>query len=225
MFRLYLLFNVLVLAFSWGLQQAAPDPDSAISQDRVNEVNALIPSGLDKVNLAAETLSNGWDALTPEEQQLFSEIFDPAETGEIDATFVTTVAENYRKIGQRMERELLMVYEPGSELCRMMRLFYTDGFTIHICPYISEESIPGRKERSLIHEVAHLALQVVDRPYYDPKSYSAQYQALTPTGVKGAAIPGIGPIIRELCHCDTQYHPDAYAWFAGLLDAMRSEGS
>lgn len=223
MIRLYLLINLLVVAFSWSLQQAVPEPDSIIGQECIAEVTDLIPDCMEKVNLAAETLSQGWNTLTPEEKQLFNRIFDPAETGEIDEAFITTVAENYHKIGQKLEGQLPMVYEPDSDQCQNMRLFYTDGVTIHICPYINEEEIPGRKERSLIHEAAHLALLVVDRPYYDPKSYSTRYQALTPTGGKGSEIPLIGPIIRELCHCDTLYHPDAYAWFAGMLDTMRED--
>lgn len=223
MIRLYLLINLLILAFSWGLQQAAPELDSSIGQACIVEIDALIPGCQEKVNFAAEALSQGWDELTPEEQQLFNRIFDPAETGKIDGAFIATVADNYRRIGQRLEQPLPMVYEPDSDRCQMMRLFYTDGVTIHICPYFNEDEIPGRKERSLIHEAAHQALLVVDRPYYDPKSYSTRYQALTPTGSKGSEIPLIGPIIRELCHCDTLYHPDAYAWFAEMLETMRED--
>ena len=56
-------------------------------------------------------------------------------------------------------------------MCTGMRLYYTDFTKIHVCPYFNTEQKAGRKERVLVHEVAHIALLVVDRPYYDPRSY------------------------------------------------------
>jgi hypothetical protein len=59
-----------------------------------------------------------------------------------------------------------------------------------------------------------MALLVVDRPYYDPKSYSSLYNDLTPQGSWVTQIPVIGHLIREINHNDTLYHPDTYAWLA-----------
>ena len=101
-------------------------------------------------------------------------------------------------------------------MCTGIRLFYTDFVQVYICPYITQEDNIERKARVLIHEVAHMALLVTDRPYYDPKSYSSRYNALTPQGSWSTKIPVIGHIIREIVHSDTLYHPDAYSWFATL---------
>ena len=61
-----------------------------------------------------------------------------------------------------------------------MRLYYTNFIKIYFCPYFLEEASPKHKVRTLIHEVAHVELRVLDRPYYDPKLYSAQYHAFQP---------------------------------------------
>jgi hypothetical protein len=67
-----------------------------------------------------------------------------------------------------------------------------------------------------------MALLVVDRPYYDPRSYSSMYNALTPRGSWATQIPVVGHILRELAQSDTLYHPDAYSWFAALVDEADS---
>ena len=104
-----------------------------------------------------------------------------------------------------------------------MRLYYTNFISIYICPYFLEEDSVERKARNLIHEVAHQVLLALDRSYYDPKSYSAHYHDLMPRGSSYTKIPVIGHIIREIQRSDTLYHPDAYAWFAGLSFDMASE--
>lgn len=62
-----------------------------------------------------------------------------------------------------------------------------------------------------------LALLGTDRPYCDPKSYSSQYNALTPKGSWLTEIPVIGYLVREIAHTDTLYSPDTYAWFAAEM--------
>ena len=71
--------------------------------------------------------------------------------------------------------------------------------------------------------LAHIALLVVDRPYYQPTS--STYAALTPRGSWTAQIPLIGPLLREIAHNDTLYHPDAYTRFAAALVAERQAES
>jgi hypothetical protein len=103
-------------------------------------------------------------------------------------------------------------FEAESENCDLMRLYYTDLVKIHVCPYFATETRDERMARQWVHELTHIALLVVDRPYYQP--VSTAYAALTPRGSWTAQIPLVGPILREIVHNDTLYHPDAYARFA-----------
>ena len=98
-----------------------------------------------------------------------------------------------------------------------MRLYYTDLVRVHVCPYFATETREERMARQWVHELTHIALLVVDRSYYQPTSIA--YAALTPRGSWTAQLPLIGPILREIAHSDTLYHPDAYARFAAALVA------
>jgi len=183
----------------------------------LEEVESNIPVGLQMVKSAEKVLSQGLSEMSPEEQEQFERIFDPSGSGEIDDEFVEEVLNNYYKIESRLEKSFVMRYEEESDKCENMRLFYTDFFRIHVCPYYKSEADSVRKARVLVHEVGHIALLAGDRPYYDPKSYSSRYNKLTPNGSWANQIPLIGKVFREISHSDTLYHPDAYAWFASLM--------
>ncbi len=183
----------------------------------LEDVERLIPVGLQMVENAEEVLSQGLSEMSPEEREQFERIFDPSGSGEIDNEYVEDVLNNYRKIKIRLESSFIMQYEEESDMCDNMRLFYTDFFKIHICPYFIGEEDSVRKARVLVHEVAHIALLAGDRPYYHPKSYSASYNELAPRGSWATKVPVVGIIIREISQSDTLYHPDAYAWFASLM--------
>jgi len=127
------------------------------------------------------------------------------------------VTRNYARIRQRLEKGLRIEYATESSSCRGMRLYYTNIFKVYACPYFLEEDNVERRALTLIHEVAHIELLVLDRYYYDPNSYSARYHALNPRGPIYTEIPVVGHIIREIQRSDTLYHPDTYAWFAGLV--------
>jgi hypothetical protein len=205
------------------IQSIAPSPVAAASQNQpgwetISEVRDLIPTGLQMIDQADQVLSKGWDNLTSDEKILFNDIFDPGDTGKIDQDYINVVMKNYEKIRSRLENDIELVNAADSDQCTGQRLYYTDFFRIHICPYYTEEDRVERKVRTLIHEVAHMALLVTDRPYYDPKSYSSQYNALTPQGSWVTEIPVIGHIIREIAHTDTLYSPDTYAWFASEVE-------
>jgi hypothetical protein len=188
----------------------------------VAEAASLIPLGVEMVAKAEAALSKGWDGMSPQERQLLSEIYDPGSQGGIDQDFVESMIANYAKIRRRMAGELRIAYAAEGEMCTGQRLYYTNFMRIYVCPYFVEEDDTVRKARVLVHEVAHMALLAVDRPYYDPRSYSSMYNALTPRSSWASQIPVVGHILREIAKSDTLYHPDAYAWFAALVVDLES---
>jgi hypothetical protein len=196
-----------------GNAQALSSEDAKV----LEEVEDLIPVGLQMVQSAEAVLSQGYSEMSPEEQDQFERIFDPSGSGTIDNDFVEGVLSNYQKIESRLEESFAFQYEEESDICDNMRLYYTDFIKIHICPYYKREGDSVRKARVLVHEVGHIALLAVDRPYYDPKSYSSRYNKLTLNGSWANQIPLVGRVFREISHNDTLYHPDAYAWFASLM--------
>lgn len=191
----------------------------------LEEVDSLIPISQQIVDSAVEVLSKGLSDMSSEEREQFESIFDPSASGEIDDDYVEDVLNNYRKIEKRLGGSFVLQYEEESEMCDNMRLYYTDFFKIHICPYFIGEEDSVRKARVLVHEVAHIALLAGDRPYYDPKSYSSRYNKLTPNGQWANKIPVVGNIFREISRSDTLYHPDAYAWFASLMFSKSKSGT
>lgn len=215
-----------IMATLWvavTVQSAVPSPATAATLNQPNteiiaEVQSLIPMSIQMIDQAEAVLSHGLDEMTPDTLEMFNNIFDPGDTGEIDQAFIEVVLANYEVISSRLEAGIKVEYAGDSDQCTGMRLYYTDFVRIYICPYYMEEDKIERKARVLIHEVAHIALLVTDRPYYDPKSYSSQYNALTPRGSWVTEIPVIGHVLREIAHTDTLYSPDTYAWFAAEVE-------
>lgn len=210
---------ITVIWVTFLIHCIAPSPVTAtpLSQpyaEIISEVQNLVPMSIEMVDQAVSVLSNGFDDLSARELELLNSIADPGNKNEIDQVFIDEMLANYTKIHDRLENDLVIVYSGESEMCTGMRLFYTDFTRIYICPYYLEEESVERKAHVLIHEVAHMAMLVTDRPYYDPKSYSSVYNALTPRGSWVTEIPVIGHIVREIAHNDTLYSPDTYAWFA-----------
>jgi len=189
---------------------------SAEEETAVAEVEALVPVSLSLVDEAIAGLSQGWEGMDDAEREDFLRIYDPAATGQIDEVFVAQVRENYREIRTTLAGGFRVSYAPRSDNCEGQRLYYTDLSRLYVCPYFFEEKNDLRKARTLIHETAHMALWVADRPYYRPTS--KQYAHLTPNGSWLTGIPLAGRMLRELLRSDTLYHPDAYAHFA-LLNA------
>jgi hypothetical protein len=175
------------------------------------QARAIVPTSGQLVEEAIAVLSKGWTEMSRPEQEAFLTLYDPAGTGEIDQAFVEATLANYQKIQEALRQEITVVYEPDSKKCEGMRLYYTDLLKLHVCPYFLTEGNDVRKARTLIHEMAHIALRVTDRPYYRPTNKA--YAQLTPTGSPLVQLPVVGPVIRELQHSDTLYHPDAYAHF------------
>jgi hypothetical protein len=181
------------------------------------------------VDEAMTVLKQGWVHMSPEEKEIFLTLYDPAGSGEVDAEFVQHVIDNYEKIQRTLGRDISVVYEPDNDFCSGKRLYFTVLNTIRVCPYFFSESDDTRKARALVHEVAHIALFVRDRPYYRPTSKALAQ--LTPRGPWTAQLPLIGPLVREMVAADTLYHPDTYAHFAqamsgqpGVMDAYLDQG-
>ena len=178
----------------------------------IQQVQAVTPLSIEMVDHTIAVLSDGWTEMSPAEQKAFLTIFDPANTGNIDEQFVLSVLSNYQRIRQSLENHIEVKYEPDDDRCEGMQLYYTDIISLHVCPYFLIETNDTRKARTLIHEFAHIALRVTDRPYYRPTSKA--YAELTPRGSWMSQLPIVGPVIREIVASDTLYHPDAYAHFA-----------
>jgi hypothetical protein len=208
-----LIISLLVLSL---YQWADASPNEQMEAAIVHETQQLIPLSIQMIDQAIEELNKEPGQMNPEVKKLFNDIFDPGQTGCIDQDYRTEVRNNLIQIQEHLKKHQTFGYAAHSEKCRGMRLYYTNFIKIYVCPYFSEEDSIERKARNLIHEVAHIKLLSLDRSYYDPKSYSARYHALVPRGPAYTKIPVIGYIIRELQRSDTLYHPDAYAWFAGL---------
>ena len=180
----------------------------------VQEVDQIVPIAIQAIDNTIVTLSFGWSKMTPVEREQLSKIYDPGETGQIDDKYVETILNNYLMIRRKLNDDLTIENGENNKMCIGQRLYYTDFIKIYVCPYFFSEHREVRKVRTLIHEAAHIALLVVDRPYYDPKSYSSRYNTLTPQGSWVTQIPVFGHLVREIVHNDTLYHPDTYAWLA-----------
>lgn len=187
----------------------------------VLEVRNLIPTAIQEIDNTVATLSKGWSGMTSAEREQLSQIYDPGNTAQIDEKYVETILKNYLKIRRKLNDDLTIENGKNNNMCVGQRLYYTDFIKIYVCPYFLTEHREERQVRTLIHETAHMALLVVDRPYYDPKSYSSQYNDLTPQGSWVTQIPVIGHLIREVAHSDTLYHPDTYAWLATEISEMQ----
>lgn len=187
----------------------------------INIVRAAEVNGLQMVNKAISTLSQGWTGMSQEERQIFLRYYDPGITGGVDEEFVFEVLNNYIKIRDRLAEQFELIPLTRSNKCEMMTLYYTDFSKVYICPYILEEDDEQRIARDLVHEVAHMALVVFDRAYYYP-NYSA-YQKLTPRGHWTGRLPIIGAVLREIVRQDTLYHPDAYSKYAVELVKIETD--
>jgi hypothetical protein len=176
------------------------------------KIQALTPTSKQMVDQATAVLSKGWSNMSQAEQEAFLTLYDPGNTGEVDEQFVQTVLGNYQKIRAELDNEFVIKYEADHEWCQGKQLYFTKVISLHVCPYFLEEMNETRKARTLIHEVAHIALKVNDRPYY--RVTSKAYSELTPNGNWTSQLPLVGSVIREIVASDTLYHPDAYAHFA-----------
>ena len=194
----------------------ASEITSVQASEAAEEVQGLTPYSLGLVDEAIAVLSQGWGGMSQAERDVFIQIYDPAGTGEVDGRYVARVLENYRKIRATLAADVEVVYAEQNSICVDQRLVYTDLSRLYVCPYFFKEENEGRKARNLIHEMAHIALLVVDRAYYNPTSKA--YAELTPNGLWITEVPLVGRFAREVLRGDTLYHPDAYGHFA-LLNA------
>jgi hypothetical protein len=209
-----------IIYFAAGALLNPKQASEASGNDEIvdQQLQAIIPISEQLVEEAIAALSKGWMEMNQSEQEAFLALYDPANTGEVDQEFVESTLVNYRRIQETLGREIAVVYEPDSEQCEGKRLYYTDLFKLHVCPYFFTEGNEIRKARTLIHEMAHIALLVRDRTYYRPTNKA--YAQLTPRGSWLAQLPVVGPAIREIQQSDTLYHPDAYAHFTVALSGQ-----
>jgi len=215
--QLGLLLIVTILANSIAAPVAAlPQPGGQAAEP----IQALLPLSRQMVDQAIDALSGGLAGMTPAERTLFNQLFDPGDTGDVDQQFIADVLANYGRIRDRLDAPWRFIRVLDSDQCQNQRLYYTDLANLYVCPYFDAEQSLDRKARVLIHEAAHMSLLVVDRPYFHKNTYSTRYQALSPRGPWTARLPLVGPLLREIAHGDTLFHPDAYAWFAVEVTAF-----
>jgi hypothetical protein len=219
-----LLFLVLILIGIGSIKgpikttKALPlSPPSNQVPDAAAQVKALKPISLTMIDQAIAVLESGLQGMDNQERERLFQIFDPAETGDIDEAYVRVVLKNYRLIRETLRKDFT-VREVDHGLCMGKRIYLTNLAELMVCPYFQEEENEYRKARTLIHETAHMALVVTDRPYFRPTS--RQYKTLTPRGSWVTQIPFVGPIMREILKRDTLYHPDAYAHFALAVSGL-----
>ncbi len=185
-----------------------------------SEVRRIIPRGIARVERAIRIISQGWNNMSDAEKQTFSTYFDPANTGEIDESFVQDVLHNFRAIRREFDNDLVVECENDGGMCVQQRLYYTYWSDIHVCSRaFRQETRSTRKERDFVHELAHNAMMAVDRPYYDhdTTTFEARFGNLSPRGNWSTQIPIFGPLMRVILRTDTEYHPDAYSWFAFMI--------
>jgi hypothetical protein len=180
-------------------------------QTIIPEIRALVPVGIAKVDRAIQVLSQRWSGMSPTEQAVFNQYFDPHGDG-IDQSFVSDVLHNFRLIRRVFDNDLTIECEQAGGLCTGTRLYYTYWSNIHVCPYFTSETDATRKAQDLVHELTHNALMAVDRPYYD--SQHTAYVQMTPRGPLLGRIPVLGPLFTFISRSDTLNSPDAYAFFA-----------
>ncbi len=190
----------------------AGSAELAEQEAATNQLQALLPQSLKMVNSAMAVISQGLVGMSEHEKEAFLNLYDPSATGEIDEEFMQVVLANYETIRDALDKGIKVSYEGDHPFCSGRQLYFTDLVSVHVCPYFFVEPDETRKARTLIHEYAHIALHVNDRPYYRPTSKA--FAELTPRGPWTAQLPLIGPIVRELVARDTLYHPDTYAHFA-----------
>ena len=180
--------------------------------------------GIEMVDNSIAVLERGFVGMTEVETAHFMRFFDPGTTGDADYQFLQDVLMNFRRIRARVVGQIVVEYESSSIVCTGdMQLYYTDFARIHICPYFLEEDNELRLARDYVHEIAHVALKVLDRPYFFP--HYGPYQQLTPRGHWSASIPMVGPIFREMARQDTLYQPDAYAKISESLACLQDDVS
>jgi hypothetical protein len=181
----------------------------------------VTPIAVEMVDNAINTLSDGLAGMDENERMLFQRYFDPGNTGDVDERFAEEVFDNYLKIRGRFDSPIQVEVKAESRMCIGRRLYYTDMFKVYVCPAFRGDESQTRRARDLIHEVTHIALKTLDRPYYAPNS--RDYSELTPWGSPLTQLPVVGPVISQVLRNDTAYHPDAYAWFASSVKPLQAD--
>jgi hypothetical protein len=210
-----------LLGSSAGVEAAQLRVSGPATAADAEALAAVTPIAVNMLDTAIEALSDGLAAMDENERALFLCYFDPGSTGDVDERFAEEVLENYLKIRHRFDGTIRIEFKAESRMCVARRLYYTDMFKVYVCPAFRGDVTQTRQARDLIHEVSHIALKVLDRPYYAPAS--RPYAELTPWGSPLSRLPVIGPVVREVLRSDTAYHPDAYAWFASSVGAPAVE--
>jgi Domain of unknown function (DUF4157) len=216
------------------LQRASADPApaspaprgptaefSGCDQSLQDDLQAKQAPALDHVNGAISALSKGWKEMHPADQATFQHFFDPAESGEIDESFVKDVRGNYQLIRSYMN-SLSFDCDPSSgsicggpsKWCKK-NLMWTCFGALHVCQDSYRSASDDDKMETMIHESTHNALHTTDREYSnDPK-----FNRLKPRGSVFwqilRNIPVLGLLFRLIPAAnDTLYNPDSYAGFA-----------
>jgi uncharacterized protein DUF4157 len=191
-----------------------------------NDLSAMHPKALARVDLAVASLAPGWDKMQPSHKAAFSQYFDPSGSGDIDDGFVRDVRRNYAFIRANMNR-LSFDCDPDSRSvcgtshgwCKGGRLMWTCFGNVRVCSAAYKSAAPDFKIATIIHESTHNALLTTDRAYSNEKDFNA----LKPRGggFWGSVLnflgrlPVLGILFRALPgNNDTINNPDSYSEYA-----------
>ena len=195
------------------------DCDAAMQAD----LRAKHPPAVDRVRNAITSLQPGWARMTPANKTIFRQYFDPANSGNIDESFVSDVRTNYGHIRDYM-RSLRFECDPTSwNLCGTQQgkcanaLMWTCFGNIHVCTNHYPSASDPEKIKTIIHESAHNALMTTDRAYVGDAGFSN----LSPRGSGFGRflnilsnIPVLGLLFRALGTNDSINNPDSYSHYA-----------
>jgi hypothetical protein len=88
----------------------------------VEQVELLVPYCIKMLDSTITVLKKGWSAMSPAEQEAFLLIYDPANTGQVDESYVRQVLKNYQKIRSDFDKAIKVEYEFENDRCIGQRL-------------------------------------------------------------------------------------------------------
>lgn len=214
------------------LRRAANERPVETTFDDCNEtlqrdLEAKHQPAMARVGNAIDSLAPGWKRMDEGNRAVFRQLFDPADSGDVDEAFVRDVRGNFQKVQSYMRSLHFDCNQDSKNLCGSahgwctgQRLMWTCFGNLHVCPRYASEPLESRKIETVIHESTHNALHTTDREYVGDSGFSR----LRPRGGGsfGAAIlsflgklPVIGTLFRFIpANSDTLYNPDSYASYA-----------
>lgn len=203
-------------------QTTFEDCDPVLQRD----LRAKHPPALQRVRTAITSLAPGWARMDPAHKVTFRQFFDPANSNDIDESFVRDVRGNFGRIRDYMGNLRFDCNPRARTLCGGQagfctggRLMWTCFGNLHVCTNAYPTASDPFKIETIIHESVHNTLLTTDRAY----STQSEFGSLRPRGGGFfgrlfnilSNIPVLGLLFRVLPgNNDTINNPDSYAGYA-----------